>query len=401
MQEKEQQLTFKSLFLPFTTKKAMIFIVIIGLAIFFNMLFNGFVWDDKIYIVFYTDIHSFNFFAFLKENLFNGGGQYRPIPTMYFSLLYIIFKNSTFFYHILQLTLHITNALLLFLVFSKFVEKKLAFFLSLIFLVHPMQVESVSYIAATGNPLFFLFGITAFLLSMNNLNWKKLCIISALLLFSLLTKEAGVIFLFIVFLYRFLFKRKQIIPLFLAESVSLLLYSLIRFGIGGVFFSTLPLVPIARLSLVQRLINIPVIIFYYLKTFLFPVDLAIDQQWTINKVNFSNFYLPLIVDLLFVILVTILGTYIYKKYKDEIKIYLFFVAWFIFGMLLYLQIFPLDGTVADRWFYFPIVGLLGILGIGIHLIKSNHKIIKKISYLLIIFLVILFSIRTITRNTNW
>jgi predicted Zn-dependent protease len=73
---------------------------------------------------------------------------------------------------------------------------------------------------------------------------------------------------------------------------------------------------------------------------------------------------------------------------------------------MHIQLSPLDVTVADRYFYFPMVGLLGILGIFISDTYISSSI-KKSPYLQIlisagIFFVIGFlSIRTIVRNADW
>jgi hypothetical protein len=45
--EKENEdFSFYDLFVPLTTKKIFIFIVAIGLVVFFNSLFGQFVWDE-------------------------------------------------------------------------------------------------------------------------------------------------------------------------------------------------------------------------------------------------------------------------------------------------------------------------------------------------------------------
>ena len=121
----------------------------IGILVYFNSFFGQFVWDDLIYFVNNPEIHSFNLFKLFGENIFNKATYYRPIPATYFSLLLNIFGGQTFFYHLIQVVIHIINSILVFKLFSLFFNKKPSFFLSLIFLVHPMNVESVSYIAAS------------------------------------------------------------------------------------------------------------------------------------------------------------------------------------------------------------------------------------------------------------
>jgi tetratricopeptide (TPR) repeat protein len=400
--QEEKELNFRDLFIPLTNRKVISFIIIIGIITYFNMLFNGFVWDDKTYILFNPDIQTFNVFNLIKTNIFNAGGQYRPIPGLYFASLFALFKETTFFYHLLQVLIHILNTSLLFILFSKFFNKKVSLLLSLLFLIHPIQVESVSYIASSDNPLFFLFGLLAVILSLpRKIRTRRYIGISFLLFLSLLTKEAGILFLFIILLYTFLYKKKEFFPFIFTTGAAFVVYLLVRFGIGGVSFTNLPLIPIARLSFVERLINLPAIIFYYLKTFFFPLHLAVDQQWIIRSITFENFYFPLVVDFIFFLCICLLGLYIYKKNKINFKIFLFFFCWFLAGLTVYSQIVPLDGTVADRWFYFPLVGIVGLLGIALQSIKFVSKPIKTSGYALIIVIFVLSTLRTMVRNTNW
>lgn len=161
MQEREHKVedfSFKSYFVPLTKTKAISWIIVIGILVFANMLFNEFLWDDLEYIINNPQIHSFNIQFLIdsfRGSLFNSGGEYRPITAIYFMLLYSVFGSSSFFYHILQVCLHITNSILVFVLFKKFFSSKLSFFVSIIFLIHPIQIEAVSYIASSGNPLFF------------------------------------------------------------------------------------------------------------------------------------------------------------------------------------------------------------------------------------------------------
>jgi hypothetical protein len=49
--------------------------------------------------------------------------------------------------------------------------------------------------------------------------------------------------------------------------------------------------------------------------------------------------------------------------KAETRAYLFFGAWASLGILAHLQIIPLDMTAAETWLYFPMPGILGMLGL--------------------------------------
>lgn len=400
--DQQKEFSFKNYFVPLTTTKAITWIVIIGLIVYFNSLFNGFAADDIPYIVNNQLTHILNIGIAFGINDFNKAGQYRPIPALYFSLLYSLFSIYPFFYHLIQIILHIVCTVLIYFLFRKFLSPVITLSICLAFLVHPINVESVSYIAQTVSPLLFLFGITAVLLSASkNLSNSKIIIIFLLLLLSLLTKESGVIFLFLVPLYQFFFTMKNRLKLSIVSFCTLIAYLFIRLEIGQVDFSSRPLANIAGLSLVERLLNIPAIIFFYLHTFFFPKTLAFDQQWVISSVNFFTFYLPLIFDVAFFSSFCLFGIYMYKRQMKNFRPYLFFSFWFMFGLIPYLQIFPLDKTVAELWFYFPMVGLLGMIGIFYQVLPRKLTAYLNFVPILVIVILSLLSLRTMIRNTNW
>jgi len=400
--ETQEEYSFYNLFVPLTTKKAIFIIIVVGCIVYFNMLFNGFVWDDKTYLIGKPDVHTLNIFQLIGNNIFNIGGYYRPLTAIYFAILYAIFNASSFYYHFFQLVLHIACGVLLFFLFKKFFKLPISLLLSLIFVIHPIQVESVSYISSSDSPLIFIFGISALLFSTQKSNSiRKTVLIFLLLLLSVLTKEAGILFLFFVLLYRFIFIRKNILAYFIGAIATVLIYLVIRFEIGKVFFAKPLLDPIARLPFKERLINIPAIVTYYLKTFFYPAHLAIDQFWIIKNITLTSFYLPLFIIIVFFFALFLLGYKLFKSNKKTFSIFLFFVNWYIVGMLLYVQFTPLDMTVADRWFYVPIVGLLGILGIILEYLVKHGEKTKKICYTFAVIIIVMLSIRTIVRNSNW
>lgn len=377
-------------------------IIGLGLVVFFNMLFNNFVWDDNTFIINNPEVHSLNLFVLFGNNLFNSATHYRPIPALYFALVYSLFGQQQFFYHFLQLVIHLINSLLVFIFLKKFLHKKLSLLLVLYFVIHPIQVETVSFIGATTDTLFFLFGMCSLLLAVQ----KKQqifhhIIIFILLLLSILTKETGFLFAFIVLLFTFLFNKQYIRQSLVIFLGIIGFYLLIRFFIGGVVFEKLSLTPIMHLSFVERLITMPAVLFYYLKTFIFPAHLAIDQMWVVTKIDFLNFFLPLFWDMLFFGIVGLLGVYVFTKNKQQFLPFLLFFLWFALGIGIHLQLIPLDMTVADRFFYFPFVGLLGMIGITISKFKIKNSKLRMVCIMFVFFIISCLVIRTIIRNTIW
>ncbi|MGH7204439.1 MAG: tetratricopeptide repeat protein, partial [Candidatus Levyibacteriota bacterium] len=296
---------------------------------------------------------------------------------------------------------HITNSVLLFVFFKHFFKRSYAFVLSLLFLIHPINVEAVVYIAAFSNSLFFLFGIFALVLCINKITYRKGFIsILLLLLFSLLTNETGMLFVFLTTFFVFLFKKEKLNKFLIGIFLVLIAYGLLR------FFSSLDyhkeyLYPIEQLSIDQRFMTMPAVIFYYLKSLIYPIELAANQQWVVTNLSMMQFYKPLIFDLLFFSPFIMLGIFLYRNNKKNTTVFLFFLFWFLAGLLFHIQLIPLNLTVADHWFYFPFVGLLGLLGLGWFEMEKKVSFIKKINLLLIITLITILSLLTIIRNSNW
>jgi len=68
-------------------------------------------------------------------------------------------------------------------------------------------------------------------------------------------------------------------------------------------------------------------------------------------------------------------------------------------MGLHLQIFPLDMALAERWFYFPIAGLLGLVLISGSQFNLFNQ--KKLLYFFVILIIFALSIRTFIRTFDW
>lgn len=391
------------MFWPQLDKKPLWIILFIGFVLYFPTLFNGFVWDDEELIVNNRQIQSLsNLPAFFSGSTFNSGGgenlaglYYKPLMTTAFAAVYSLAGPNPFFFHAFQISVHLANSVLLYLVlcylFKKFGrETKLAFLPAVIFLVHPINAEAVVYIADYQDVLFFFFGILMFYLILQAKTVRRIFYVSLLVLPALLSKETGAVFSTIVFIYLILFDREKLKPFLAGVIVSLLVYSYLRFGIANIFFNKHGLTGISTISLAERLINIPEIVFTYLKNFFWPVNLAINQQWTVKSIAFW----PAAIDLSFLGVLSILSFLVFKKRREIFKLWVFFLIWFLLALGFHLQIFPLDLTVSDRWFYLPSAGLLALIFLTIDLFRFKNIIIFWI-------VVLLLGARTFIREFDW
>ena len=394
----------KKFFIPLTNKKVFWMLFIIGFVVFGNMLFNKFVWDDRAFIEFNPDVLKLDIPYLLGANMFNNidAGHYRFLPGLYLTIFHHIFGNNVFFYHTFQLVFHIISTFMIYLLMSKFVKKSIAFFVGLIFLVHPMQVESVSYVASIDSVLFSIICVGALLLNtQDKISYKGITAIFGMMFLALLAKETAVISLMLIVLYRIFFHKNYRL-LFPALTIAIFLpYLYIRLIYANVWFSHISLAPIARLEFTERLLNIPGVVFYYLKTFVWPMKLSIIQFWIMEKMDFNSFYFPLLSLLIFIGLALYFGRRLYVKNKIDFKLFVFFSVWLVVGVGLYSHLFHLDMTVSDRWFYFPIIGILGMIALILKLYLPFLLKNKQLFIILGVLIIGIFSIRTIVRNTNW
>jgi len=419
-------------------RKSIYIIIIIGLCLYFYSLFGKFLWDDEEQIVNNSYIHSIsNIPEFFLGSTFNTGGAgsltgiyYKPLLITLFSVIYSIFGNNSFFFHLFQLSLHIINSVCIFIIFNYFFNKIIikeikylkrfgiwiSFFGAILFLVHPINVESVVYISASQEVLFFTFGIMSFMflilnkenIKVFNVEFNSYLLSGIFVLFAFLSKETGILFFIINIMYIFVFQKDRFKKFIYYFVSTLSIYIILRFFIARIGLRGKGITPIMQLSFFERLINIPKVIFFYFKTFFYPRYLLISQNWIVEKINMKDFYIP------FIIIITIFSILIYMIFyfyrnklfnKCFIKLYTFFLIWFIVGIGLHIQIIPLDMTVADRWFYFPIVGLIFILilitSFLIYKFRNVIKNIEIISFIIITFLLTIFSCRTLLRTFDW
>lgn len=406
-------------------KKVFVIFTIIGLFVYANSLYNGFVWDDEEQVLANSLAHSItNLPQFFAGSTFNTGGSgnlsglyYKPMMTVCFALMYSLFGPNAFVFHLFQVSIHIVNAFILYLIFKKlfnapdintkdFRKNSLTglvpLALSLIFLVHPINSEAVVYIASLQDVLFFFFGaLSLLLLIYKPLNSRTFLSVFFLLFLSLLSKETGAVFILICVVYIYLYK-KNFLGQFLGWITSaILIYAFLRFLIAGVYFNKHGLSPITRISLLERLPSMPKIFFEYIKNFVFPINLAISQHWVVSKITLLDFWVPLTATLAFLASLFLLVSKYFQRKTTDFKLFLFFSLWFLLGMGLHLQIIPLDMTYADRWFYLPIVGLLGILGLFISRIKITSPTVKNLLLVTLLLITLLLIVRTIIRNSNW
>lgn len=378
-------------------------LIIVAFLVYTNILGNGFVWDDEEQVVNNASIQSLgNIPAMFTASTFNSGGAgklsgayYKPLMPLTFTINYRLFGLSPGWFHLIQLLIHLGNIVLVFYILkSLFAREKItqkksdwwAFWLALIFAIHPGISEAVVYVSAYQDVLFSFFGLLSFYILLffeKNKNLNFLMLTFLCLFLSLLGKETGIIFIPLIALYLFLYNRKYLVNWLLGSLLILSLYLFLRLGIAKIGFGSPHIVPVARADFFTRVTTLPFELFSYLRLSLLPANLFISQHQIIK--GFS-LYFPAV--FLFFLLII----YFYLKTKN--KLFLFFFCLFIFFLGPTLNIIPADMTVSERWLYLSLIGFWGMVFVFL-------AYLKKIPQIIFILLVLLFSLRTFVRTFDW
>ena len=140
-------------------KFCILILMVVGFLVYSFNLQNKLFWDDDDWIKGNVFVHDF---AHTKEiftqNILAGYGlnsnYYRPLLLLSFAVNYAIGSIKPLGYHLVNNGLHVANGILIFLILLGVFKRRLpAFLAALLFLIHPLQTEAVTYISGRGDPM--------------------------------------------------------------------------------------------------------------------------------------------------------------------------------------------------------------------------------------------------------
>jgi len=404
---KNFKLIFKKLSKKISFNWIAVFIIITTVfGVYANTINNPFIWDDEEIIVGNALIRDWkNFSEIFKADVFGKtvkkGNFYRPLQVFSYSIDYKFWKLWEPGYHIVNIFLHAISALLLFCLLKKLeIKKHLAFLGALIFAVHPISIESATYISGRGDALFLFFSLLCFLFYLKGKQEKTWNYIVCALFFvlAIFSKESAIVLPFIILLYYIIFLRgkekKRALLAVLGLCGIAFLYTIIRLAIMGIKGSS-SLSIINEATFWERVLCIPRTIITYMRILAFPQNLhmeylflekSLTSAWVWGSVIFIPIFL-----------------YFAIKYIKPRKMAIFFVVWFFLGLAPFYNIFPvLSSSLREHWAHLSQIGFIGLLVLGFNeLIKSNKKYIQVGAVLGIAILISYYATTTINRNKDW
>ncbi len=354
-------------------------LVSITTGIYFNSLNNNFTnWDDEAYITSNPDIrtlHGDSVNVTLKQ-IFTSYvvGNYHPVTMLTYSLEYAAFKLSPKPYHVTNLILHLLNSLLvLYFIWLLTKQKWTAFITALLFAVHPMHVESVSWISERKDLLYTFFSLATLCyylkyLQNQKLKWLYYSVSFFLFLLAVLSKAMAVSIPLIFVLVDY-FMGKKITWKAILDKIPFFLLS-VTFGIIAIAAQkSLHAIHLTSYNFFERILFSSYGILMYLWKLFLPYNLSCYY----NYPGKQNGMFPIIFYLAPFIVIG-LSWIIYMSTRKG-KDILFGSAFFLITIALVLQILPVGGAlIAERYTYIPYIGIFFILARWINKLVDNKSV---------------------------
>jgi len=394
-------------------------LVISSTGIYFNSLQGSFQFDDVPLISnqWIQNLDSFN--RFVKLSSFEN----RPVLLWTYALNNSLGKNQELGFHLFNLLLHIGVTLLIF--FSVLKTSSLVrsskntdnnyfrikdsaniwifpFITALIFSLHPLNTDSVSYISSRSSVLATFFYLFSLYLCLSlfcpdkGLLKNRLYLIPLMALTMYLSLASKLISatlpLLMGFWYSIFVYSRNSMEVLWKKNWAYLLFTLV--AISTFFLLENSWIYNAKdqgLELYGQLpylfVQIKIIVFYYLKLFIFPFNLSVDSGMSFTSVNEDPF--------IFMAALIIFGL-VAAAIKSRNAWMLVGTAWFFVTLAPTSSFLPLNDLAVEHRTYLPMtLGLCMVVGGMITQLNS----VKRFGF--IVFMVIALSLTTITRNNSW
>lgn len=388
---------------------------LVGIA-YANSLSNRFAVDDRVLFIENTAVHGLSFDN-LKKVLLSvpNNIEYLPIRDLTYMIDYSIWGLNPFGYHLSNILYYLFTCIMLYLFLMRLLSNLLeeyvaiALFSTLIFIVHPVHVESVAGISQRKDivsGLFFFLSLYSFLLYKDTERRRFFIISLVFFCFSLLSKAVVVIMPLIIFLIDTFYQKKKsgllkrislIIPyLFIA-----LVFSLEQFAIMKNAEIIKPYYYGITTNYDVRVYTAFKAVFYYLKLLFIPYPLNIIHPFKFSKSLFEP-------EVLLSILGVILLVYLTYRYRRSEQVLSFSVGWFLISLIPVIGLIPTATVIAERYLFLPSVGFCIALGLFMQramqpqkVSRLIQKVIKGFSFIAFSVVMIIFIVLSYNRNYDW
>ena len=380
-------------------------IIVLNMLVYANTFKVPFLFDDVKYVEENKDIlEPLDANALIKTYFLRG------IVRWSYAVNYLIGELDTMGYHIVNLSLHIIISILFFIILCRLYPNRkwnLPLLAALLFSLHPVQIESVTYLMSRSGLLATFFYLLAFYFFINSTrnfpsHTAKAIVfsIATLICFLLgLGSKLTIVSLpimLIIYLYVVNINNSNILST--TRKYKWLLTGVLAaftFFLVHKSFSNHGLLGVSGMATEQYgrwgyfMTQVKAFYFYYLKLLLFPINLNINPDFPFSPSLWQTICLSIL---------TLLGLIYSAKYSKKLPLLIFSVFWMLITLSPTSSIVPLNDLVAEHRSYLPSLGFFTVISLAVVEPKKLSKTLKTVLFLTFS---ILFSLLTVHRNGVW
>ncbi|MGV8118142.1 MAG: tetratricopeptide repeat protein [Candidatus Xenobiia bacterium LiM19] len=351
-------------------------VTLVTLLAYYPSLLNGFTnWDDDVNVTLNPVIGDLSwntvniYFNFLDRSTYYGNCGtkvlYVPLTMMTFNLEYHFFRLNAFFYHLTNLLLHLANCLLVFWLVLKLTRNGLSSLVtSLFFSLHPLHVESVTWITERKDVLysfFFWLSLITYVYYAEKGNKAYYALSLFLFLLSLLSKPAAAALSVLLFLMDYFLKRPLVkktvvekIPFLALTAVFIIITMISSATATSVLGEKHPFDPLYNLC-----VGSFGFLFYFYRT-LYPLQLSCLYPQPADTFGALPLFFkvsPLLM------LLSLLPLLLLCRINRTVA---FGILFYLITILPASQLIPISaGIASDRYFYVASFGIFFLMGEGV------------------------------------
>src|SRR3989338_3748708 len=384
-----------------------VLLLVTGIAVSFILfgvsLSGKFTLDDHSVIERRTELRELKNLPEIWVSPWHPGGQwagnYRPLTLVSF-VLNFQFSESPIGFRIINVLLYALNAVMVFYVVRKFASERAAYLTAALFLFLPIHTEAVASVVGR----VYLLGALFALLSLAYLFDKKYLLSSLFFYLALFSGDFFISLLPAIGLLLIFNTGKfwQAVKLGSYYVILLHVYFLFRYlalgkyAFGGYGFINPIIGPLAFVSLKERIFTGFVHFFVYLRKTIFPVDLLPDYSFNQIPVVTNILSSPkAVIGLIF--FVGIVWLILRAGRGVKIAAILFLIPYAVISNIFFIT----TGTMAERYWYFPSLGLVALSAIGLEDIIIRKRKWQVWIYGALAIVMVWFSTITIRQNKVW
>jgi pentatricopeptide repeat protein len=383
-----------------------IILSILAFIIYSNTFNSPFVFDDYRSIVLSDSIRD--------NSIFTKFNAQRYVALLTFAINYKINGLEVKWYHIINVVIHLINALLVFMLVERVLRlmgeasgRLISIITAIVFLAHPIQTQSVTYIVQREASLAALFAITSILFYIayresgdKVYSFYILSLICALLAYKTKENTASlplIIFLLEIILFRKQLSIKKIIVHALPYALLIIVIplSLIKVSeMDGKLLNNIDEV-LAETESISRGVYFYTqqkVLLTYIRLILLPYKQAFDYYFPLSN---SLFEFKTFLCFLFNAGLIVGAVLLIKR----LPVVSFGVMWFYIFLIIESTFFPIRDVIWEHRIYLPSVGF--ILSVIYILYLINEKTRIKLFLPICIVIILIFSYATYERNKVW